>query len=96
MELNFTSIVLGALAISCFVASGFFLTQEIGEINRKLPENQQISYWWMYAEKYARVKKEYKRLYPKGRIHLLGNIFGAVGIVLLLLAAIAAGFFRTS
>jgi hypothetical protein len=95
MKLNLISVALTALAVSCFVLSGILLTQEIGEINRKLPEDQQISYWWIYSEKYARIKKEYKRLYPKGRIHTLANIFGLAGIALLLLAAIAAGFFHT-
>jgi hypothetical protein len=96
MELNLASIVLAAFGVSCLVLSGFFLTQEIGEINRKLPEDQQISYRWMYAEKYARIRKEYRRLYPNGRIHTLGVIFEFVGFVLLVLAAVAAGFFRTS
>lgn len=95
MKVTFASIVLGALAVSCAVISGFLLTQEIGEINRKLPEDQQISYWWMYSEKYLRVKTEYKRLYPNGRIHALGNIFGVAALALFLLAIIAAGFFQT-
>lgn len=95
MELNLTSIVLAALAVSCLVLSGFLLTQEIGEINRKLPEGQQISYWWMYAEKYASIKKEYRRLHPNGRIHTFVIIFQVAGFSLLLLAAFTAGFFRT-
>jgi hypothetical protein len=96
MKPNLTSIVLAALAVSCLVLSGFFLTQEIGEINRKLPEDQRISYWGIYAEKYARIKKEYRRLYPNGRIHIFAIIFQVAGFALLLLAAIAAGFFRKS
>ena len=96
MELNFAAIVLGALAIFCAVISGFLLTQEIGGINRKLPEDQQISYWWMYAEKYSRIKKEYRRFYPNGRIHTLGVIFEVAAFALFLLALIAAGFFRSS
>ena len=94
MELNLATIILGALGISCTVISGFLLTQEIGEVNRKLPEDQQISYWWMYAEKYSKIKKEYRRLYPNGRIHTFGVIFQVVAFALFLLAIIASGFFR--
>jgi hypothetical protein len=95
MELNLASIVLAALAGSCLLLSGFLLTQEVGEVNRKLPEDQQISYWWMHVDKYARIKREYKRLYPNGRIHTFSIIFEFAGFALGLLAAIAAGFFRT-
>jgi len=94
MELNLASAVFGALMTSCFIVSGFFLTQEIGEVNRKLPDDQQISYWGIQPTKYQRIKREYRRLYPGGRTHMLGNIFGAAGFVFLLLTAIAAGFFR--
>ncbi len=94
MEMNTISIVLGALAISCLLISGFIFTQEIGEVNRKLPEDQQISYWWMYSEKYMSIKKEYKRLYPQGRLHFAQFILQILGFVFLFLAVIAAGFFK--
>lgn len=94
MKLNAASIVLAALAVSCAVLSGFVTTQEIGEINRKLPDDQRISYWWMYAEKFARIKKEYRRLYPDGRLHTLANAFEVATFVFFLLALLAAGFFR--
>jgi len=94
MKINLPSIVLGALAISCAVMSGLLLTQEIGEINRKLPEDRQISYWWMYSEKYTRIKTEYRRLYPSGRIHTLGVIFELAAFAFFLLAVAAAGFFQ--
>ena len=93
MKLNLAAIILGALAASCLMLSGFLLTQEIGEVNRKLPDDRQISYWWIYSEKYARIKQEYKRLYPNGRIHAAMVAFQIVGFALLLLSAIAAGFF---
>ena len=93
-RLNLATIILGLLSVMCMAMSWFLLTQEIGEVNRKLPEDQQISYWWMYAEKYARIKKEYKRLYPSGRLHRSGVIFQIAGFAFVFLAAVAAAFFR--
>lgn len=95
MELNFTSIVLASLGASCLVVSGFFFVQEIGEVNRRLPEEKQISYWWMYAGKYTRIRDEYRRLYPSGRIHMFSKVFEITGFALLVLALIASGFFRS-
>jgi hypothetical protein len=33
-----------AVATTCLLASSFFIMAEIGEVNRKLPESEQISY----------------------------------------------------
>ena len=94
MRLNAASMILGALAISCAVLSGFFTTQEIGEINRRLPDDQQISYWRMYTEKFVRMKREYGRLYPGGRLHTFANGFEVAALAFFLLAVFAARFFR--
>lgn len=93
-HLTISSIVLGALAGSFLLLSGLLFSQEIGEINRKLPEDQQISYFWMYSEKYSHIKRQYKRFYPNGRIHLLQFIFQLAGFAFFFLAVIASGFFR--
>lgn len=77
MEFHLTigTIVLGAIGVSCILLSGLFLYQEIGEVNRKLSEDQQISYYWMYSEKYSKIRDEYRRLYPGGQIHRLQFCF---------------------
>jgi hypothetical protein len=94
MLLNPTSIVLFALGASCTSVSGFCLMQEIGEVNRRLPDDQQISYWEMYSDKYAKIRGEYKRLYPHGRIHSVGRAFEIAAFVFFLLGVFAAGFFK--
>jgi hypothetical protein len=94
MKFGALSIVLAALATSCLVLSALCLTQEIGEINRQLPDDQQLSYWGMYTEKFVRVKHEYKRLYPRGRLHTAVNAFWIAGAFLLLLSAVAAGLLK--
>jgi hypothetical protein len=94
MPLNLASMVLMALAISCLIVSGYCFNQEIGEVNRKLPDDQQISYWGIHAEKLAKVHRLYRRLYPQGRIHLASLAFAISGFVFLLLSAVSDGFFR--
>jgi hypothetical protein len=69
--LSLSTVVLFSLACSCAILSSFLLWQEIGEINRKLPDAEQISYWGMHPAKMARVKREYRRLYPSGKIDLM-------------------------
>lgn len=85
---NFISVptvALFCLACSCAILSSFFLWQQIGEINRKLPDNEQISYWGMHPFKMATIRREYKRLYPSGRIDLLRRSFQYAGFALLVL-----------
>ena len=92
--LSSTTLSLLALGATCGIVSGFFLMVEIGEINRKVPESEQISYLGIHPVKMARIKSEYKRLYPAGRAELCRVIFQTVAFVLLVLAAVAAGAFR--
>lgn len=88
------AIVLFCLAFSCAILSSFLLWQEIGEINRKLPDAEQISYWGMHPTKMARIKREYTRLYPSGKIDLMRLIFGYAMFAFLVLLLIPLGFFK--
>jgi hypothetical protein len=46
----------------------------------------------MYPQKMARIKREYKRLYPSGKVEYWRFGFQIAGFVFLALTAIAAGF----
>ena len=92
--ISFPSVLLLCLVCSCAILSAFFLWQQIGEINRKLPDNEQISYWGMHPAKMARIKREYKRLYPSGRIDLLRRLLQYAAFAFLVLLLIPLGFFR--
>lgn len=94
IQISLTTGIFLCLGISCGAVSTFFLCQEIGEVNRKMPEDKQISYFGMYPSKFSRIKKEYQRLYPDGWIHRIGSAFEIAAVVFLLLAAVSAGFFR--
>lgn len=90
-------IFLFLLAVSCLISAGFVSYAIIGEINRKLPEEDQIPYFLgqrgkyvSQHEKFARVRREYRRLYPGGRMALYLNFLTFAGFGLLL--AIALGW----
>jgi hypothetical protein len=93
MVLSSTAIVLLGLAVSCIVLSTFILWREIDEVNRKLSDDQQISNLWMYTDKRLRIRKEYRRLYPNGRLEHVGVAFEILGFFLLFCAAVSAGSF---
>jgi hypothetical protein len=92
--ISFPAVVLFCLAFSCAILSAFFLWQQIGEINRKLADNEQISYWGMHPVKMAKIKREYRRLYPSGKIDLVRRIFQYASFACLVLLLIPLGFFK--
>jgi hypothetical protein len=68
--------------------------REIGEVNRKLPDEKQISYSFMYPGKMQKIKAKYHRLYPTGRVDAWRSTFQIGLFVFLALAAITSGFFK--
>jgi hypothetical protein len=92
--LNLPAIVLFCLACSCAIMSSFFLWQEIGEVNRKLPDGEQISYWGMHPAKMEKIKSEYKHLYPSGKIDLMRRILQYATLAFAFLLLIPLGFFK--
>jgi hypothetical protein len=94
MGLNATGGAFLSLGVSCCIISGFLVHHEIGEVNRKRPDSEQISYNWMYPGKMAEIKREYKRHYPLDRVEYWRTAFQVAAFCFLALTAIAAGFFK--
>ena len=94
MVLNTSCIIFILLAASCFVLSSFVLWQEIREVNKKLSDDQQLSYIGMYTSKRLRIKKEYARSYPSGRLDQIQWALEIAGFIFLLVAVIQGGFLR--
>jgi hypothetical protein len=92
--MSFPAVVLFYLGCSCAILSSFFLWQQIGEINRKLPDNEQVSYWGMHPVKMARIRREYKSLYPSGRIDLIRRLLEYAATAFFVLLLIPLGFFK--
>ena len=83
------------LAATTFAILGaLVLYMMIGEINRRLPDHQQISYLLMYPGKLGKIRQEYKRFYPTGRLDLLRIVCNVLMFLALLGAAWRLGFFE--
>jgi len=80
-------LILFAAATSLVIGANLVLYVMIGEINRKLPEEQQIGYLGFYPSKAFRITREYRRLYPGGHLNTVRIIFNIVGFILGLCAA---------
>ena len=91
---NSPAAILFSLMCSCAVLSSFFLLQEIGEVNRKLSDAEQISYWGMHPGKMDRIKSEYMRLYPTGNSDRMRRIFQYATFSFAFLLLIPLGFFK--
>ena len=52
--------------ITLAVASALVFFAMIGEVNRKLPEDQQIAYIGGLPSKRAKITNQYRRFYPQG------------------------------
>lgn len=94
MGLNQTAIIFLSLGASCAAIAALLTYQEIGEVNRKLPNSEQIPYLFMYPGKMSRITDEYKHLYPNGKVNFWRSLFQAAMFVFLALTAIAGGFLK--
>ncbi len=65
----------------------------IGEINRRLPDEQKVSYLFGHFGKFAKISSEYRRLYPDGRLLQLYRALLLLGITLLIAFAWRIGMF---
>ena len=59
----------------------------IGKINRKLPDEQQVSYVGFYPSKAFKITREYRRLYPRSRLNAARIVLNVVGFLLILASA---------
>jgi hypothetical protein len=81
-------------ALSFAVASSLLLYAMIGKVNHFLPEDKQISYLFRYPGKVPKIKREYKRLYPNGKLTLIRLLSNILSLLLLILCAIQLGAFH--
>jgi hypothetical protein len=91
-ELGLAGFIFFSLASMFGVFSSLCVFQEIAEVNRKLPDEKQISYWGWYPGKFYTVRDEFKRLYPKSRLEFWRKTFQILMIVCMGFVAIAATF----
>jgi hypothetical protein len=81
------------VSVSLLLCSGFLMFAMIGEVNRKLPDQEQISYLGGHPGKYMTIIREYRRLYPEGRLTMYLWTSVLLGFALLAVSAVVFGFF---
>jgi hypothetical protein len=78
----------------CAAVSSVLVHKEINHVNAKLSDEEQISLSFMYPGKMQKIKSEYKRLYPAGKIEAWRMALQIAGFGFLALAAIWLGFLK--
>jgi hypothetical protein len=82
-----TGIVSFCFAMTGLFLANMFLMMMIGEVNRKREGANLISYFGFTFPKILRVFGEYRRSYPRGKLHLCS--LGAFGVALTGLICVA-------
>ena len=49
-------------------AATLTVSRMVDAVNEKLPENEQFDHFWWDPSKVLRLKREYRRLYPEGKL----------------------------
>ncbi len=88
------ALVLFLFSQSCIVVSGCLFYAIIGEVNGKLPDKERFSYLFGYHSKYVRILREYKDLYPMGRLAHYFKALLVLGLISFIASAWQVGMFR--
>ena len=92
-----TRVVIGIVALVCVSVCGLVATltnlEIVDSVNDKLPQPEQFEALGWYLSKYQRLHREYKRLYPDGRLRLKVRVVTMLMFAFLLISAWCFGFF---
>ena len=83
--------VLLAVGVTLAVVSGLVISAMIGEVNRRLPDDQQVSYLWGYPGKLSGIREQYKRFYPKGKLSKVLTVLEALILIVMATCALIVG-----
>jgi hypothetical protein len=61
-------VIFVCLGVSCAAILSLLVHREIVAVNRKVSDAEQISLSFMYPSKMQKIKAEYNRLYPTGKV----------------------------
>jgi hypothetical protein len=90
--------VILALGTTSIIASGLILYAMIGQVNRKLPDDKQIPYFFSfssypYLSRAATIRREHKRFYPHSHLHMIRIVLNTVGFILMFAGAVRLSHF---
>jgi hypothetical protein len=90
-------LAVGIVALVCVSICGmtatFKMLAMVDQVNERLPKEEQFDPLGWYLTKTQRLHREYKRLYPDGRLLLQYYVACGLGIVCLLICAWGFRFF---
>ena len=90
-------VIIGIVALSCTSLCGIMATlahqSMVAAVNGRLLEVEQFQPLGWYWEKTQRLNRDYRRLFPEGRLHLKIRVLGASMLVCILICMWAIGFF---
>lgn len=90
-------IIAFCLTLSGVILANMFVMIMIGEINRKREDGKLISYYGFTLPKTMQIFDEYRRLYPKGRLHIYAlGVFALAMIALSVVAVLYLTYFDPS
>jgi hypothetical protein len=79
------------IAVGCSLGTAVLAFWEVAEVNRKLPRAERMFPLVWHIGKEWTLKRNYRRLYPDGRLDLWREGAGWIGLFLALLSGIVAG-----
>lgn len=83
--------MVGIVALACVSTFGLVASlanlKIVDKVNDVLPKDKQFATLGWYSAKYQRLNREYKRLYPDGRLLLKFRVLTALAFVCLLISA---------
>jgi hypothetical protein len=92
-----TRVTVGIVALACGSVFGlvtaFTNFEMVDNVNDRLPEREQFASLGWYFSKYQRLHREYKRLYPDGRLLLKIRVATTLMFACLLISAWCFGLF---
>ena len=90
-------VLIGIVAIACVSVCGLIGSvtgwEMMDQVNAMLPESEKFGAFWWYSGKTLRLHREYRRLYPEGRLLFKLYALTALMFACLLIDAWAFRFF---
>jgi hypothetical protein len=89
--------VVGVAALICGSLCGcgasLVHSEMVDRVNACLPKEQQFSPMWWYAQKTWRLFREYRRLFPNGKLFIIHTTLALLMFACVFCASWAIGFF---
>jgi hypothetical protein len=89
--------VIVALGTTSTIVSGLVFYAMIGHVNRHLPEDKQIPYFFSFSypnlSKGGTIRREYRRLYPTGNLYRVYIVLNVLSFIFMVVAAMRLSHF---